>query len=66
MSGGNAPRVVVIGSGAAGLSAAGNAAAATTGPGIISPGATIGSALTWGWIAGTSITAITAITAIGA
>ncbi|MFF4988072.1 FAD-dependent oxidoreductase [Streptosporangium saharense] len=42
----------------AGLYAAGNAAAATIGPGIISPGATIGSALTWGWIAGTSITAL--------
>lgn len=36
-----------------GLYAAGNAMAATIGPGIVSPGATIGAALTWGWIAGT-------------
>lgn len=35
-----------------GLYAAGDAMAATIGPGIVSPGATIGSALTWGWIAG--------------
>ncbi|WP_165966739.1 hypothetical protein [Actinomadura sp. 7K507] len=39
-----------------GLYAAGNAMAAVIGPGIVSPGATIGSALTWGWIAGTRIT----------
>ncbi|MGC9382265.1 FAD-dependent oxidoreductase [Streptomyces sp. MH13] len=37
-----------------GLHAAGNAMAAVIGPGIVSPGATIGSALTWGWIAGTT------------
>jgi len=37
-----------------GLHAAGNAMAAAIGPGTISPGATIGSALTWGWIAGTT------------
>ncbi len=35
-----------------GLYAAGNAMAAVIGPGTVSPGATIGSALTWGWIAG--------------
>jgi 3-oxosteroid 1-dehydrogenase len=35
-----------------GLHAAGNAAAAVIGPGTVSPGATLGSALTWGWIAG--------------
>jgi 3-oxosteroid 1-dehydrogenase len=35
-----------------GLLAAGNAMAAVIGPGTVSPGATIGSALTWGWIAG--------------
>lgn len=28
--------------------------AATIGPGIVSPGATIGAALTWGWIAGSA------------
>ncbi|WP_163567409.1 FAD-binding protein [Fodinicola feengrottensis] len=37
-----------------GLFAAGNAMAAVIGPAIISPGATIGSALAWGWIAGTA------------
>ncbi|MBB4678325.1 FAD-dependent oxidoreductase [Crossiella cryophila] len=35
-----------------GLYAAGNAMAAPIGPGTVSAGATIGSALTWGWIAG--------------
>jgi 3-oxosteroid 1-dehydrogenase len=38
-----------------GLHAAGNAMAAVIGPGTVSPGATIGSALTWGWIAGTHL-----------
>jgi succinate dehydrogenase/fumarate reductase flavoprotein subunit len=38
-----------------GLYAAGNAMAATIGPGIVSPGATIGAALTWGWIAGSDV-----------
>jgi succinate dehydrogenase/fumarate reductase flavoprotein subunit len=37
-----------------GLFAAGNAAAAVIGPGTIAPGLTLGLALTWGWIAGTS------------
>ncbi|MFE9663788.1 FAD-dependent oxidoreductase [Streptomyces sp. NPDC005955] len=37
-----------------GLFAAGNAMAGAIGPGIVSPGATIGSALAWGWIAGTT------------
>ncbi|MCK2244706.1 MULTISPECIES: FAD-dependent oxidoreductase [unclassified Crossiella] len=35
-----------------GLYAAGNAMAAAIGPGTVSAGATIGSALTWGWLAG--------------
>lgn len=39
-----------------GLYAAGNAMAAVIGPGIVSPGATIGSALVWGWIAGRDAT----------
>ncbi|MCO1658605.1 FAD-dependent oxidoreductase [Pseudonocardia humida] len=38
-----------------GLYAAGNAMAAVIGPGTVSPGATIGSALTWGWVAGTDL-----------
>jgi hypothetical protein len=38
-----------------GLHAAGNAMAAVIGPGTVSPGATIGSALTWGWVAGTEL-----------
>lgn len=38
-----------------GLYAAGNAMAAVIGPGTVSPGATIGSALTWGWVAGTHL-----------
>jgi succinate dehydrogenase/fumarate reductase flavoprotein subunit len=38
-----------------GLHAAGNAMAAVIGPGTVSPGATIGSALTWGWVAGTHL-----------
>lgn len=38
-----------------GLYAAGNAAAAVIGPGIVSPGTTIGVALTWGWLAGTDL-----------
>lgn len=37
-----------------GLYAAGNAAASVIGPGTIAPGLTLGLALTWGWIAGTS------------
>lgn len=40
-----------------GLYAAGNAAAAVLGPGIIAGGLTIASALTWGWIAGRDATA---------
>lgn len=39
-----------------GLYAAGNSMAAVIGPGTVSPGATIGSALTWGWLAGTHLT----------
>lgn len=39
-----------------GLYAAGNAAAAVIGPGTVSPGATLGSALTWGWLAGCALT----------
>ncbi|MGW0519562.1 FAD-dependent oxidoreductase [Crossiella sp. NPDC003009] len=38
-----------------GLYAAGNAMAAVIGPGTVSAGATIGSALTWGWLAGSAI-----------
>jgi 3-oxosteroid 1-dehydrogenase len=38
-----------------GLYAAGNTMAAVIGPATVSPGATIGSALTWGWIAGTHL-----------
>lgn len=37
-----------------GLFAAGNAMACPIGPGSVSPGAAIGLALTWGWIAGTT------------
>jgi hypothetical protein len=37
-----------------GLYAAGNAAASVIGPGTIAPGLTLGLALTWGWVAGTS------------
>lgn len=40
-----------------GLFAAGNAMASPIGPGFVSPGAGIGLALTWGWIAGTSASA---------
>ena len=42
-----------------GLYAAGNAMAAVIGPGTIAPGLTLGLALTWGWIAGTSAAART-------
>jgi succinate dehydrogenase/fumarate reductase flavoprotein subunit len=40
-----------------GLHAAGNAMAAVIGPGTIAPGLTLGLALTWGWIAGTTASA---------
>ena len=40
-----------------GLLAAGNAAASVLGPGILSSGMTLGLALTWGWVAGTTAAA---------
>lgn len=45
-----------------GLFAAGHAADSVIGPGILSSGMTLGLALTWGWLAGTTAATATPAT----